>query len=78
MSKWEEVTIKCPNCGKVSKFKLWDSINTTLDPEMKQKVRDGSAFSFTCPHCGYQTYMISMQNGKLFFSHPALQASIIN
>jgi hypothetical protein len=22
--------------------------------------------------------MISMQNGKLFFSHPALQASIIN
>lgn len=41
MSKISEETIKCPKCGKESKFVMWSSINTVLDPEMKKKVLTG-------------------------------------
>ena len=49
MSQAREIT--CPKCGKKASFQVWQSINTTLDPDMKPAVRDGSAFLFTCPHC---------------------------
>ena len=48
-------TIKCPNCEKESPFTVWQSINTDLNPEMKSTVRDMSAFTFICPHCGAKT-----------------------
>ena len=54
-SSMEELT--CPRCGKKSSYRIWRSINTTLDPEMKQAVRDGSAFLFTCPHCNNTTHV---------------------
>lgn len=57
MSKHYEAPIKCPKCGHSSEFRIWESINTTLDPEMKEKVKDCSAFIFTCPHCGEQNYV---------------------
>ena len=44
MSKISEETIKCPKCGKESKFVMWSSINTVLDPEMKKKVLTGEIF----------------------------------
>lgn len=52
MSMERTVDITCPDCGKTSDFVIWQSINTQIDPEMKQAVRDRSAFLFTCPHCG--------------------------
>ena len=51
MSMPRTVKITCPNCGRESDFVIWDSINTMLDPETKQAVRDESLFKFTCPHC---------------------------
>lgn len=55
MSKHSREKIKCPKCGKESDFMVWQSINTTLDPDMKEKVRTGEAFLFTCPDCGEKT-----------------------
>lgn len=55
MSKLHIEKITCPNCKKVSDFRVWESINTTLNPDMKEKVRTGEAFSFVCPHCGKKT-----------------------
>ena len=52
MSRCRSVEITCPSCGQKSQFTIWDSINTTLDPEMKSAVRNRSAFAFVCPHCG--------------------------
>ena len=49
MSKHHMGIITCPKCGKESDFMILDSINTTLDPEMKDKVRTGEAFIFQCP-----------------------------
>ena len=52
MSKHHKETITCPAGGKADEFLIWDSINTVIDPEMKEKVRTGEAFKWTCPHCG--------------------------
>ena len=57
MSKHYETMITCPKCGKEAPFRIWESINTTLDPEMKEKVKDRSAFLFTCPNCGEANYV---------------------
>ena len=48
MSKHHVEKITCPHCHKESDFILWDSINTSLDPEMKAKVRSGEAFKWVC------------------------------
>ncbi len=52
MSKHSVEKITCPKCERESDFIIWNSINTTLDPEMKEKVRTGEAFAFCCPDCG--------------------------
>lgn len=57
MSQRREVSLTCPQCGKEHPFIIWNSINTTLDPEMKEAVKDRSAFRFVCPDCGAKTYI---------------------
>ena len=52
MSSNKQQQITCPECGTIGKFTMWRSINTVLDPEMKAKVRDKSAFAYKCPKCG--------------------------
>ncbi len=55
MSRHHVEKITCPKCGAESEFLMWDSINTVLNPEMKEPVRTGEAFQFTCPKCGAAT-----------------------
>lgn len=57
MSSSFQEMITCPKCNQASQFTIWRSINTSLDPEMKASVRDGSAFLFTCPHCREITHV---------------------
>lgn len=52
MSKHHTEEIICPGCQHKEIFEVWDSINTVLDPEMKEKVLNQSIFSYTCPNCG--------------------------
>lgn len=49
--------LECPACGKKSRFKIWDRIQTDKNPELRDKVRDLSLFRFHCPHCGQDTYL---------------------
>lgn len=53
MSIEHEEMITCPKCGKTSSFTIWQSLNTMLNPEEKEKVVSGELFRFTCPACGY-------------------------
>lgn len=55
MSKSLQIEVTCPKCNTKHPFMMWESINTMLDPEMKQAVRDKSAFLFECPECGTKT-----------------------
>lgn len=54
MSRHHIEKITCPNCKKESDFLMWDSINTSLDPDMKEKVRTGEAFKWICTSCGHE------------------------
>lgn len=46
----EELT--CPYCNEPSTVELYQGVNVTVDPELKEKVFSGELFLFTCPHCG--------------------------
>ena len=52
MSRHHMEKITCPSCHHEGNFEVWDSINTVLDPEMKEKVLNQSIFLYTCPNCG--------------------------
>ena len=57
MSSSSRILIECPKCKKETETRLWNIINSTLNPEMKQKILDGTAFRFICPECGYDTVL---------------------
>ena len=42
----------CSNCGSRHKITIYKSINTAQNPELKDKLKDGSLFIWECPHCG--------------------------
>lgn len=44
--------LKCSRCGQVFEATSYQSINTTADPHLKERVRDGSLFVAECPYCG--------------------------
>jgi len=53
MSLPEEITITCPACQHPQAFTTWQSINVTLDPELKQKLLDRSLVTFHCEKCNH-------------------------
>ena len=58
MSRHHTEEIVCPACQHKGIFEIWDSINTVLNPEMKEKVLNQSIFSYTCPKCG-ETFQLA-------------------
>ena len=52
MSMSHIVKATCPDCKKEFPLEVWQSVNVQLNPEMREKVLDGSIFQFECPHCG--------------------------
>ena len=52
MSSCREEIVTCPHCGQESKYRLWNSVNTALNPELKQKILSKELFLFQCPECG--------------------------
>ena len=52
MSKITSQSFTCPKCKYEGKFIMYDSVNVTLDPELREKVLSGEIFDWTCPKCG--------------------------
>ena len=46
------ITAICTNCREESRVEAYRSININETPELKEKVMDGSLFTWECPHCG--------------------------
>lgn len=44
--------LTCPYCNRPSTVGLYQSVNVTLEPDLKEKVFSGELFVFTCPLCG--------------------------
>lgn len=43
---------RCSGCGNVHELDFISSVNTAHKPELKEKVINGSLFTWECPHCG--------------------------
>ena len=42
----------CTRCGVQYTAEVPQSVNVAASPELKEKVRSGSLFTWSCPHCG--------------------------
>ena len=51
MSITAEAMAPCSKCGKKSEITIYRSINTAENPELKEKIRNGSLFIWECPEC---------------------------
>ena len=46
--------IYCPKCSNCQEFEIWESVNVTLDPKLKEKVLNRNLMTFECDKCGYK------------------------
>ena len=42
----------CTKCGAEYSAEVPQSVNAAMSPELKEQVRSGALFTWTCPHCG--------------------------
>lgn len=47
-----KISSQCCRCGKVHDLDAYGSINVSEEPELKDRVKDGSLFVWECPDCG--------------------------
>ena len=69
MSSMSSHVLKCPQCGKEQETILWDSINITLDPDLKKKLFAAEINSFECKKCGNKAFV----NAPLLYHDMTLQ-----
>ena len=48
----EDLKIKCPECGETGDLPVYQSVNVTREPDLKNAVLDAGLFTWTCPLCG--------------------------
>jgi predicted RNA-binding Zn-ribbon protein involved in translation (DUF1610 family) len=53
MSLSNSITLTCPACGHQQAFTVWQSINATHDPGLKESLLDRSLVTFHCEQCGH-------------------------
>ena len=51
-------TITCRACGRQQEFVVWETINATLNPELKQRLLAGELTTFVCDGCGDRAEVI--------------------
>lgn len=84
MSKNHYEIIKCPKCKNEGDFKVWESINTSDAPEIKELVRSSQLFMWKCPKCGndcivfYPTYYHQPEDKALIHYIPDAPALAVN
>src|SRR6266704_1634103 len=52
MSDVAKTDLMCPKCAKSFPVTYWTSVNVTIDPQLRQRVFDGSIRHHDCVHCG--------------------------
>ena len=57
MSKIREGELECPSCGHSQKVTLWDSINVTLDPGLREDLFNGKINVFICDACEEEAFI---------------------
>lgn len=58
MSLPSSETVNCPNCDHTQEFTVWNSVNGTNDPDLKEKLMRGALFEFNCSSCRTTTTVL--------------------
>lgn len=58
MSLFENAEVKCPKCERAFDFRVWNTMNATLNPEVEEHILDGTLTLATCPYCGNEFHVI--------------------
>lgn len=48
-------SLRCPSCGNEQETMVWESVNVTLDPELKEKLFRAEINLFSCEKCGEES-----------------------
>ena len=72
MSIINEALAPCSKCGQQQKVTVYRSINISDNPELKDKVRDGSLFLWECPHCG----QVNLARYETLYHDPAAKLMV--
>lgn len=59
MSRFEMMKLTCEKCGEIFDCKVYTSINVQLNPELKEKVINGSIYEYVCPKCGHKHFRLN-------------------
>ena len=57
MSISRNYAVRCPECGCIIPFELYDSITSSLDPGLRQQILDGQFETVVCPDCRAVSYI---------------------
>ena len=57
MSRSRNYAVRCPECGSVMPFELYDSVTSSLNPELRKQILDGRFETAVCPDCGAVSYI---------------------
>lgn len=58
MSEFTVEKLSCRQCGTPVEVTLWNSVNVTSNPELKEKVLSGDIFLAHCPNCGVEMTLL--------------------
>lgn len=72
MSIINQALAPCSRCGQQHKVTVYRSINISENPELKDKVRDGSLFLWECPHCG----QVNLAKYETLYHDPAAKLMV--
>ena len=72
MSIINEALAPCSKCGQQHKITVYRSININENPELKDKVKDGSLFLWECPHCG----QVNLAKYETLYHDPAAKLMV--
>ena len=72
MSIINEALAPCTKCGQQQKVTVYRSINISENPEVKDKVKDGSLFLWECPHCG----QVNLARYETLYHDPAAKLMV--
>lgn len=59
MTRFSEDNLACPGCGHEQPFTHYDSVNVSLDSELKEKLLSGELTTFRCSKCGTSAEVVA-------------------
>ena len=67
------LTVECSKCGARHTLEVPQSVNAAADPELKERVRSGALFTWSCPQCG----TLNLLNFPFLYHDPSEHLMIV-